>query len=389
MGKRETQSQRRRVGAGTKDALSKPEKAVDPVSQPTVALRDFSVLMPNLLKDEFTFSAMPHQIQVALAFLQRIRPQDYVRSEDLAHSQPLLPPQSNERRGRQTLVLDLDETLVHCHPSLLNGRDPPLRLRIDTCPPLNAHVYVRPAAKKFLEFARDSFEVVIFTASAAIYADQVLDWLDPKRNIISHRLYRQHCTEICGGHFKDLRRLGRSLDNVVLVDNSPLAAGMCPDNAILCSSWFGDDYDDLELEHLVYLLWTLRLQPSIPAFLTERFGFDAFLEQQRKKRQRLSDEISGPSQKCTAADMHMVVAEEPASTYTDESLEATQQVVEIDEDLFGPYGLGEVVDSSDEEAVTIVRRRLRRKTAAGCTNEPTSGTAAPPFLGVVQQWFAD
>merc|ERR1711956_203084 len=73
----------------------------------------------------------------------------------------------------------------------------------------------------------------------------------------------------------DMRRLGRSLDSVVLVDNSPLAAGMCPENAILCSSWFGDDYEDVELEHLVDLLWTLRLQPSIPAFLTERFGFPA------------------------------------------------------------------------------------------------------------------
>jgi len=266
---------------------------VEAVSQPTVALRDFSVIMPNLLKDELTFSAMPSQIKVALAFLQSIRPQDYVRSEDLAHLQPLLPPQSNEHRGRQTLVLDLDETLVHCHPSLLNGPDPPLRLRIDTCPPLNAHVYLRPAARKLLDWAKDCFEVVIFTASAAIYADQVLDWLDPNRNIISHRLYRQHCTEIAGGHFKDMRRLGRSLDSVVLVDNSPLAAGMCPDNAILCSSWFGDDYEDVELEHLVELLRSLRLQPSIPAFLTERFGFDAFLERQRKKRQRVSDEMSG------------------------------------------------------------------------------------------------
>merc|ERR1712008_4652 len=187
---------------------------------------------------------------------------------------------------------DLDETLVHCHPSLLTGPDPPLKLRIETSPPLNAHVYVRPSALKLLHFAKDAFEVVIFTASAAIYADRVLDWLDPNGNIISHRLYRQHCTEIAGGLFKDMRRLGRSLESVVLVDNPPQAAGMCPDNAILCSSWFGDDYEDAELEHLIELLWTLTLQPSIPAFLMERFGFDAFLQRQRKK-QRVSAAMSG------------------------------------------------------------------------------------------------
>jgi len=276
------------------DALCGPHPAaVDLDPQPVVALRDFSVVMPNLVREELDLSGMPSQVKVSLSFLQSIRPQDWVRDEDLAHLQALLPPQCDERKGRQTLVLDLDETLVHCHPSLLNGPDPPLRLRIETYPPLNAHVYVRPSARKLLDWAKDTFEVVIFTASAAIYADQVLNWLDPNGNIISHRLYRQHCTEIAGGHFKDMRRLGRSLDSVVLVDNSPLAAGMCPENAILCSSWFGDDYEDVELEHLVDLLWTLRLQPSIPAFLKERFGFDAFLEQQRKKRQHVSAAVSG------------------------------------------------------------------------------------------------
>jgi len=261
--------------------------AIDPVPQPTVALRDLSVIMPNLLSEELDLSGMSNQVKVSLSFLQSIRPQDFVSSEDLAQLQLLLPPQCDERRGRQTLVLDLDETLVHCHPTALNGPDPPLKLRIETYPPLNAHVYVRPSTRKLLDWAKDAFEVVIFTASAAIYADQVLDWLDPNGNIISHRLYRQHCTEIAGGHFKDMRRLGRSLDSVVLVDNSPLAAGMCPDNAILCSSWFGDDYEDIELEHLVDLLWTLRLQPSIPGFLKKRFGFDSFLERQRRKRQRV------------------------------------------------------------------------------------------------------
>jgi len=267
--------------------------AIDPVPQPTVALRDFSVIMPHLLREELDLNAIPNQIKVALAFLQSIRPQDYVRDEDVAHLQPLLPPQCDRLKSKQTLVLDLDETLVHCHPSKLDGPDPPLKLRIETCPPLNAHVYVRPAARKLLDWAKDAYEVVIFTASASIYADQVLDWLDPNGNIISHRLYRQHCTEIAGGHFKDMRRLGRSLDGVVLVDNSPLAAGMCPDNSILCSSWFGDDYEDAELENLIDVLWTLQLQPSIPAFLRERFGFDAFLQRQRKKQQRVSATVSG------------------------------------------------------------------------------------------------
>merc|ERR1712232_939949 len=105
---------------------------------------------------------------------------------------PLLPPLSSEHTGRRTLALDLDETLVHCVPSALEGAPPPaLELFIEiSVPPMHAHIYIRPFAEIFLQNMAQVFEIVIFTASAPIYADQVLDFLDPDRSIISHRLYR-------------------------------------------------------------------------------------------------------------------------------------------------------------------------------------------------------
>lgn len=36
------------------------------------------------------------------------------------------------------------------------------------------------------------YEIVIFTASLSIYANQVIDYLDEDK-IVSHRLYREHC----------------------------------------------------------------------------------------------------------------------------------------------------------------------------------------------------
>eukprot|EP00434_Breviolum_minutum_P015037 symbB.v1.2.013262.t1/scaffold879.1/size325971/9 len=104
-------------------------------------------------------------------------------------------------------------------------------------------------------------EVVVFTASAAIYADKVLDWLDPGQKLIAYRLYREACTELAGGHFKDLRRLGRSLDDVVLVDNSPLALGLRPQNGMLITSWYGDDHQDQELVILMGMLAKVQIRP--------------------------------------------------------------------------------------------------------------------------------
>jgi len=250
------------------------------------SLRDFSVGMPSLTTHDVDIQGLPDQIKVALAFLRSICPRDIVHDDVVAHFPPLLPPQSNEHQGRRTLVLDLDETLVHCHPSVLLGSPPPaLHLRIEvTSPPLNAHVYVRPFAQLVLALVAKVFEVVVFTASAAIYADQVLDFLDPDHACVSYRLYRQHCTEIGGGHFKDMRRLGRRLEDVVLVDNSPLAVGLSPDNAVLVSSWFGDDDSDVELLDLLRILEQCCLHASIPAFLAEQYGFSAFLERQREQQ---------------------------------------------------------------------------------------------------------
>ena len=253
-----------------------------PLAQP---LRDFFVSMPSLMTQEIDFQGLPHQIKLALAFLRTIRPQDIMRNEVVARLPPLLPPQCEEHKGRQTLVLDLDETLVHCHPSLLVGCQPPaLQLRIEVIsPPLHAHVYVRPFAQLMLKLVAKVFEVVVFTASAAIYADQVLDFLDPDHRCVAHRLYRQHCTEIAGGHFKDMRRLGRRIEDVMLVDNSPLALGLTPNNGIPVSSWFGEDYNDVELLELLDVLEECCLQASIPAYLAVRYGFSAFLDQQRQR----------------------------------------------------------------------------------------------------------
>jgi len=93
-------------------------------------------------------------------------------------------------------------------------------------------VRIRPFCKEFLESLSEFAEIIIFTASSASYADVVLDHLDPDKKLISHRLYRQHCTLEKGFYLKDLRVINRKLEDVVLVDNSPYCHILQPQNAI-------------------------------------------------------------------------------------------------------------------------------------------------------------
>ena len=69
------------------------------------------------------------------------------------------------------------------------------------------------------------FELVIFTASVSPYANPVLDRLDQNK-VISHRLYREHCIKMSDLYIKDLRKVGRSMKDVFLLDNNPISYDM-------------------------------------------------------------------------------------------------------------------------------------------------------------------
>jgi len=70
--------------------------------------------------------------------------------------------------------------------------------------------------------------VAVFTASTQVYADTVIDWIDPTGEFIQHRYYRDTCIKIPeGGVFvKDLRVFKNiDLKNILLVDNAAYSFG--------------------------------------------------------------------------------------------------------------------------------------------------------------------
>ncbi|GHP10697.1 hypothetical protein PPROV_000942800 [Pycnococcus provasolii] len=171
-----------------------------------------------------------------------------------------MPPLAVEDKGKKTLVLDLDETLVHSSFKPIPNPDYVIPVEIDGRV-TDVYVLKRPWVDHFLACVAQRFEVVVFTASLSKYADPLLDLLDSTR-CIRQRLFREACCPYEGNYVKDLRRLGRPLRDTIIVDNSPHSYIFQPDNAIAIGTYI-DDPEDRELLELIPYLETLAFVDDV------------------------------------------------------------------------------------------------------------------------------
>ena len=142
-------------------------------------------------------------------------------------SPPFLNPLEDhtEENPIYTLVLDLDETLIH---NVEYGND--------------SYFLVRTGCVQFIETMAKYYEIVIFTAALQEYADQVIDQIDVGNNI-KYRLYRQHTSQNGPFLVKDLSLLGREIKRTIIIDNISDNFILQPDNGIFISTWYDDMRD--------------------------------------------------------------------------------------------------------------------------------------------------
>ena len=209
------------------------------------------------------------------------------------------------------VVLDLDECLVHSkfltrknisqHYTHQVARDQTMlsssssssseanRLLVDTfhitLPGGDlARVHQRPHLHDFLRQVSSKYETHLFTAGKQVYAESVLEHLDPDGSIFTNCLYRDDCTydPTMRAHVKNLDlHFGENLQKTVLVDNNQMSFLNNPDNGILVSNFF-DDPNDTTLLAVLDLLGNLEQEEDVRPLLRAHFGLSDYLERRQQ-----------------------------------------------------------------------------------------------------------
>ena len=139
-----------------------------------------------------------------------------------------------------SLVLDLDETLIHFKPKQ-NGED-------------GGILRIRPGINEFLDEVGKYYELIIFTTATQDYADVLIDAVEEDKIYFDHRLYREHAIIMDNDFVKDLTRIGRPIDKMLIVDNMPQNFRLQKENGIIIRAFWGEDSYDNALTALIPIL---------------------------------------------------------------------------------------------------------------------------------------
>ena len=189
---------------------------------------------------------------------------------------------------KNTLVLDLDETLVYVSDKkneYLGLQQIPFSYYIfdesekfikENCKKLGitkiqkstSFITIRPNFNTFINFAKKFFEeIVIFTSSLYSYAEEIIKIID-KKKIISKIYSRKDCSFYNDVFYKDLNKVKDDLSHIIIIDNYSESFLLQYNNGLPIPSFIGNS-NDKELLKLMPILERLSKVKDVRNYIKQ------------------------------------------------------------------------------------------------------------------------
>ncbi|RZC27417.1 Mitochondrial import inner membrane translocase subunit TIM50 isoform B [Glycine soja] len=204
--------------------------------------------------------------------------EEQVKSYTEPYTDKLLPDLLPQEQHVFTLVLDLNETLIH----YIWTRD------------TGWQTFKRPGVDAFLEHLAQFYEIVVYTDEQNMFVDPVIERLDTK-HCIRYRLSRPATKYQDGKHFRDLSKLNRNPGKVLYLSGHALESCLQPENCLPIKAWQQQDIDDTALlDFIPFLEFVARSSPpDIRPVLASYQGCDIpseFIRRSKEHQRRMQEQ---------------------------------------------------------------------------------------------------
>jgi len=189
-----------------------------------------TVTIDNKTTDKKILSSNKGKIDITNLKLNNIK-----KDQINYNNTPLIP---FEPKKPYSLVLDLDETLIH----VPKGKN---------------EFILRPGLREFLHSLIPYYELIVFTTGIKEYADQIINFIEKDEKYFSYRLYRESATFLNEQYYKDLNKLGRDLKKIIIVDDKQINMKLQEENGIIIKPFITENEEgknDFILYDLINIL---------------------------------------------------------------------------------------------------------------------------------------
>lgn len=215
--------------------------------------------------------------------LKRIAKLKVVPEKEIEHLKVRLPFDKEFNIEKKKLaVFDLDETLVHCEIKKPSKGEVQINVKIPSGAITKVGLNIRPFWRESLMEIKKHYVIIVYTASHQSYADSVLDYLDPEKELIQYRLYRHNCVRVKMEndfiYVKDMRIFENvELKNMIIIDNSALSFAFQLENGIPILPFYNNK-DDNELTFLTHYLTYISKSDDLREENRKSLKLDYFLQ---------------------------------------------------------------------------------------------------------------